>query len=170
LLAKYVLVPENRSVCRNRWRKLQFFRKKVTHRCVRCDKELIHKYKAQAEWNIQGFLCSTCHIEITKEFITRQQEEKSKKELSLHMCAVCKKELILESDRYRPRWQWNLERGTTLCKGCYEIKSTDYERKLNYCVICESRLGFVRYNPKPKWNIQGQLCRNCWDRENHERH
>jgi hypothetical protein len=20
-----------------------------------------------------------------------------------------------------------------------------------------------RYNPKPKWKIEGQLCRKCWD-------
>jgi len=24
-------------------------------------------------------------------------------------------------------------------------------------------MGLIRYNPKPKWNIEGQLCRECWD-------
>jgi hypothetical protein len=27
-------------------------------------------------------------------------------------------------------------------------------------------LGFVRYNPKPKWEVEGQLCRQCWDKRN----
>ena len=25
------------------------------------------------------------------------------------------------------------------------------------------KMGLIRYNPKGKWKIEGQLCRKCWD-------
>ena len=144
---------------------MHLFRKKETLRCSNCDKVLSHKYKPRPEWEVRGFLCSTCHIEMTKEFILRQQEEKSRLKQALDICSVCKKELSLETDKNKPRWQWNMEHGSILCKSCYERKALDYEKKLNYCTLCNSRMGFIRYNPKPKWNIDGQLCRKCWDKQ-----
>jgi len=102
---------------------------------------------------------------MTKDFILRQQEEKSKLKQALDICSVCKKELSLETDKNKPRWQWNMEHGSILCKSCYERKALDYEKKLNHCTLCNSRMGFIRYNPKPKWNIDGQLCRKCWDKQ-----
>ena len=30
------------------------------------------------------------------------------------------------------------------------------------CAICHTKLGFMRYDPKKEWNINGQLCGNCF--------
>lgn len=144
---------------------MHLFKKKEILRCRNCDKVLSHKYKPRPEWEVQGFLCSSCHIEMTKEFILRQQEEKIKLKLACDICSLCKKELPLETDKNKPRWQWNMEHDSILCKGCYEKKALEYEKKLNYCTLCKNRLGFIRYNPKPKWDIEGQLCRKCWDEQ-----
>jgi hypothetical protein len=105
-------------------------------------------------------------VEMTKEFILRQQEEKTKLEQVPDICILCKKELLLETDKNKPSWQWNMERDSMLCKCCYEKKALDHEKKMNYCITCNSKLAFIRYNPKPKWNIEGQLCRKCWDKQN----
>src|SRR6266513_777511 len=48
-----------------------------------------------------------------------------------------------------------------LCK-----KQLAYDIKINFCSLCKNRMGFFRYNPKPKWQIQGQLCKECWDSTN----
>ena len=148
---------------------MHLFRKKEILRCSNCDKVLSHKYKPRPEWKVQGFFCSGCHMEMTKEFILRQQEEKTKLEHAPDICNLCKKEILLETDKNKPSWQWNMERESILCKSCYEKKALDYERKLNYCTTCGNRLTFIRYNPKPKWNIEGQLCRKCWDKQNQVR-
>jgi hypothetical protein len=29
-------------------------------------------------------------------------------------------------------------------------------------------MGFIRYKPKPKWKINGELCRKCWDEKKAE--
>ena len=42
-------------------------------------------------------------------------------------------------------------------------KSWILTRKKNFCGICGTKLGFIRYNPKNNWKIKGQLCKNCWD-------
>ncbi len=60
----------------------------------------------------------------------------------------------------------NLERGSILCNKCYEKKDKEFDKERNYCSICGSNLKFFRYNPKPHWNIPGQLCRKCWDSRN----
>jgi hypothetical protein len=149
---------------------LHLFRKKEIITCCNCDTVLNHKYKPKPEWEIQGFLCSSCHIEKTKEFILRQQDQKEKIKQARDICVVCKKELSLESDKNKARWQWNMERNSLLCKSCFEKKAQEYEKKLNYCNLCNDILGFIRYNPKPKWNIEGQLCRKCWDKQREIRH
>jgi hypothetical protein len=142
---------------------LHLFGKKRVLYCTNCNKELNHKYKPLREWNINGFLCSDCNIEKTKEFMIKKQEEKRKLEV---ICAICKKDLIVEIDKNRPRWQWNMEAGTILCKICFDKKQSDYDKLMNLCALCNKRIGLIRYNPKPKWNIEGQLCRDCWDKQN----
>ena len=148
---------------------MHLFRKKELLRCSNCDKQLSHTYKPRPEWNIQGVFCSSCHIEMTKEFILRQQEEKARLAKAPDICSLCKKELVLETDKNKPRWQWNMERESMLCNSCFEKQALDYEKRLNYCTVCSTRLALVRYNPKPKWNIEGQLCRKCWDTQNQAR-
>jgi hypothetical protein len=29
-------------------------------------------------------------------------------------------------------------------------------------------MGLIRYNAKGNWKIEGQLCRNCWDKKKAE--
>jgi hypothetical protein len=145
---------------------LHLFGKKKVSYCANCDKELNHKYKPSREWNINGLLCADCHIEKTKEFVLKKQEEKRRLE---DICAICKKDLIVEIDKNTPRWQWNMEAGMRLCKICFDKRQLDYDKLLNLCALCDKRIGLIRYNPKPKWNIEGQLCRDCWDKLNQTR-
>jgi hypothetical protein len=144
---------------------LHIFGKKQVIHCAVCGKELgRHKYKPSQEWGIEGMLCGSCHLEKTKEFMLKQKEIPDR-------CAVCKKELAKDddnesADRYKPRWQWEMEPGTLLCKSCYQKKEADYNRKLNFCAVCNGKLGLFYYHPKPAWQIEGNLCRKCWDRQN----
>jgi hypothetical protein len=138
---------------------LQLFGKKEPLRCSVCNKELKHKYKPGKDWNMQGYLCGDCHIEKTKEFMLKKQEPEPE------VCALCKSE-IEEGTAKKARWQWNLDVGAVVCGACFGSKEAEYERTLNYCTVCNSRIGFVRYNPKPAWKLKGQLCRKCWDRQN----
>lgn len=145
---------------------LHLFGKKATLRCAICNKELKYKYKAQEDWNIHGFLCADCHIEKTKEFVLKKQEEKMRLQENPSNCAICGKHLVSEIEENRPRRQWDMESGTILCKICYDKKEADYDKKLNFCVLCNKKMGFIRYNPKPRWKLEGQLCRACWDTQN----
>jgi hypothetical protein len=79
-------------------------------------------------------------------------------------CNRCKEKLSEEWKK--PHWKWNLDRNIKFCIKCYEIKEKEYEKIINYCIICESKLKFLRYNPRPEWKIKGQLCRKCWDSKN----
>lgn len=131
------------------------FSKKTLH-CAVCKRELKHKYKPKDEWGIEGYLCSDCHIEKTKEFVNKPEEP--------DYCAVCKEKL--GDIAVKPRWQWEMEPGSLLCQPCFNKKDTDYNKKLNFCAVCGTKMGFVRYNPKPAWKMEGQLCRRCWDSRN----
>ncbi len=144
---------------------LRFWKKKQEF-CILCKRELQHKYKPHKEWKISGMLCSDCHIINTKEYIAKQQIEKEKQERELNTCSICSRQIKSDAEQVKPRWQWNLERGTILCKNCFEKKDKEFEKERNYCSICGTNLRFIRYNPKPKWNISGQLCRKCWDQRN----
>ena len=42
-------------------------------------------------------------------------------------------------------------------------KESGFNKEKSFCCICGNKLGFVRYNPKNKWEIKGFLCKNCWD-------
>ena len=144
---------------------LQFWKKKQEY-CILCKRELQHKYKPHKEWKISGMLCSDCHIIKTKEYIAKQQIEKEKQEIESNTCSFCSRQIKSDAEQVKPRWQWNLERGTIICKNCFEKKDKEFEKERNYCSICGTNLRFIRYNPKPKWNISGQLCRKCWDQRN----
>jgi hypothetical protein len=139
---------------------LRLFQKKKSVFCNICNRELKHKYKPGKEWNIEGFLCADCHIDKTKEFIAKQQQCEEIPD----SCMMCKKEL--KAEKKKPRWQWNMDSGSFLCNDCFEKKELSYEKRQNFCSVCNIKMGFIRYNPKPKWNIDGQLCKNCWDRKN----
>ena len=142
---------------------LHIFGKRQVVHCSVCGKELgRHKYRPSEEWGIEGMLCGLCHLEKTKEFTLEQKEVPD-------FCALCKKELADNNqDRYKPRWQWEMESGTLLCKSCYQKKDADYNKKLNFCAICNCKLGMFHYHPKPAWQIDGNLCRKCWDRQNNK--
>ena len=135
---------------------LGLFGRKTLLRCTVCSKELKHKYKPRDEWEMEGYLCSDCHIEKTKEFASKPPEPDH--------CAVCKQDL--GDIAVKPRWQWNMEPGTLLCQRCFNNKDADHNKKLNFCSVCGTKMGLIRYNPKPAWKVEGQLCRKCWDGRN----
>ncbi len=87
-----------------------------------------------------------------------------KSETNHQICFVCKN--LISSEIKKPEWKWNLNTSQSMCVECYERKSKEYEKINNYCNICNKKLGFIRYNPKPLWGINGQLCRPCWDSKN----
>jgi hypothetical protein len=135
---------------------LRLLGKKQPVYCVVCGRELKHKYKPREEWKLDGYLCSDCHIEKTKEFALKEKEP--------DVCAICKSDL--GDVAVKPRWQWNMEPGTLLCQACFNNKDADFNKKLEFCAVCNKKMGFIRYNPKPAWKINGQLCRGCWDQRN----
>lgn len=80
------------------------------------------------------------------------------------ICQHCKEKI--DEDWKEPHWKWNLDKNTKFCMKCYGTKEIEYEKMMNYCVVCNSKLKFIRYNPKPEWKLRGQLCRMCWDSQN----
>lgn len=139
------------------------FSKKLEY-CSLCKKQLRFKYKPEKSWNIEGKLCGDCHTIKVKEFIDAQAKVKEIERIKDNTCSLCNK--LIESDRKHPRWQWNMESDAVLCNNCYLEKEKEYMERLNFCSACKKKLGFVRYNPKPAWKVNGQLCRQCWDRLN----
>jgi hypothetical protein len=141
---------------------LHLFGKKEVVHCAVCKRELgRYKYKPGEDWNIEGLLCADCHIEKTQEFVRKEQETPDR-------CAICGKELTSKQDINKPRWQWEMESGTLVCKECFQKKDTDYNKKTNFCAVCNGKLGMFFYHPKPSWKIEGNLCRKCWDNHNKE--
>ena len=65
------------------------------------------------------------------------------------------------TDLWEPRLQWDMI--GLLCKKCFGEKELDFNKEKNFCGVCGTKLGFIRYNPKNNWKIKGQLCKNCWD-------
>ena len=138
---------------------LPLFGQKKSLVCTVCGRELRHKYKPSKDWNMQGFLCADCHIEKTKEFALKEQEPEVEK------CALCARQ-IEEGESKKARWQWNLEAGAVVCAPCFEKRDREHERLVNFCASCNVKMGVIRYNPKPEWKVEGQLCRKCWDSKN----
>lgn len=150
-------------------------RNRAKEHCAVCNKELIKfRYKPRNEWDIQGMLCGDCHVIKSMEHSGRTESSGSKnrhqmaedeKEVSLK-CGMCDADFDSGSEHLKARWQWNMDTNLILCKRCYSIKSKEYEKRINYCAVCGNKMSFFRYNPKPKWKIDGQLCRRCWDNSN----
>jgi hypothetical protein len=104
-------------------------------------------------------------MKTTEEFVIKKKEEEAKIKQRQNQCFICN--AIIDRDQKKnPRWQWGLENDISLCKKCYDKKESDYQTKINFCLKCGNKIGFFRYNPKPKWQIDGQLCRKCWDMMN----
>jgi hypothetical protein len=101
-------------------------------------------------------------MKTAKDFMIKQKEEEEKNKQKQDKCFICHNILDKEKKK-KARWQWGMENDIFLCEKCYIQKEQDYQTKLNFCVKCGKKIGFIRYNPKPKWKIDGQLCRKCWD-------
>ena len=126
-----------------------FFKNKSIF-CTICKKQLNHKYKPKKNWNINGYLCNNCYLDELK----KQYERNNKKN-----CYICNK-LQNISNMWEPRFEWNITE--PICEECFTKKESDFQHKKNFCSICNKKLGFIRYNPKGKRQIDGQLCKLCW--------
>ena len=110
------------------------------------------------------FLGISSGMEANEE-LQRSKDQKEEKEVEF-ICHHCKEKI--DEDWKEPHWKWNLDKNTKFCMKCYGTKEIEYEKLKNYCVVCNSKLKFIRYNPKPEWKLIGQLCRMCWDSQNHK--
>ena len=150
-------------------------RNKDKEQCAICNKELKKfRYKPRDEWDIRGMLCGDCHVMKSMEYSGRTDGREIKnrhdtveegKEDS-PKCGICNAKIGSASEPLKPKLQWNFDANLILCKRCYILKSKEYEKRINYCAVCGNKMPFFRYNPKPKWKIDGQLCRRCWDDSN----
>ena len=150
-------------------------RNKAKDHCSVCKKELTRfRYRPLKEWNIEGVLCGDCHVIKSMEYSgsTRSTVDKKRQDIIeddkelISKCGICNARTGPDSESLKPKWQWNVDTNLVLCKRCYSSKSKEYERRINYCAACGNKMSFFRYNPKPKWKIDGQLCRKCWDDSN----
>jgi hypothetical protein len=142
---------------------LEIFSKKLEY-CSLCKKPLKFKYKPEKSWNIEGRICGDCHTIKMKESIETQAKAKEIEKIKENTCCLCNK--FIESGKKHSRWQWNMDSDAILCNDCYLAKEEEYMERVKFCSSCSKKLGFVRYNPKPAWKVNGQLCRQCWDRLN----
>ncbi|MFQ5920915.1 MAG: hypothetical protein ACE5JV_02740 [Nitrososphaerales archaeon] len=135
------------------------FRKKERERCALCGVEMQHKHRPMREWGIDGSLCGDCYLDMMRDYYVEKKTPKKR----VAKCDQCGREVDPE-DLYEAHRGLNLK--GRLCKDCFEGKKTEVEKKLDYCTVCGKKLGFFRYNPRKKWNMDGQLCRECWDVQN----
>ena len=119
--------------------------------CAICKKEITHKHKPKAEWQIAGPLCGDCHVTQMQRFYEQSLRQR---------CVICNVEKDVP-DMWEPRYPWEMK--GLLCKACFDKKDEEYKNLREFCKICGKKLGTIRYNPKNKWSIDGQLCRECWD-------
>lgn len=108
-----------------------------------------------------GYLGNSSGLEADEEL---QMSKDPKEEKEEDICHQCKEKI--DEDWKEPHWKWNLDKNMKFCTKCYEDKEIEYEKLMNYCLVCGSKLKFIRYNPKPEWKLRGQLCRMCWDSQN----
>ena len=47
----------------------------------------------------------------------------------MNTCSMCGLYIKSESEKVKPRWQWNLERGSIVCHTCYEKKIRNLIKK-----------------------------------------
>ena len=119
--------------------------------CTICNKQITHKHKAKREWGIKSPLCADCYLD---------KMHQSYDASLMGKCVICGiKNKVTEL--WEPRWQWDME--GLLCKECFDKKETNFGKEKNFCSICGSKMGFIRYNPKGNWKIKGQLCKDCWN-------
>ncbi|MGI0029031.1 MAG: hypothetical protein ACREAQ_04870 [Nitrososphaera sp.] len=111
---------------------------------------------------MEGLLCADCHMDKTKEFVLSQQRA----EQAPVTCGICGKVIVSDEDRNKPKWQWGIESDRIVCNPCYQKRDAEYSKRMNYCALCNGRLGMFFYHPKPEWKIEGNLCRKCWDGRN----
>lgn len=111
--------------------------------------------------NKAELLGNSSRLETNEEFKVSKDPKEEKKGVICHHC----KEKVDEEWR-EPHWKWELDKNTKFCMKCYGTKEIEYEKLMNYCIVCSSKLKFIRYNPKPEWKLRGQLCRMCWDSQN----
>ncbi len=127
-------------------------------RCAVCGAELGHRHRPRKEWGMEGLLCGECHVDKAKEYHEGRMSRP---------CAECGAVRKI-TDLWEPRWQWDME--GLLCKGCFDSKEEGFARKRSFCAMCGAKMGFIRYRPKPKWNMVGrELCRGCWDAQKAKR-
>ncbi len=119
--------------------------------CTVCKKSITHKHKPKREWNVESPLCSDCYINEMQKYYDLSVKQK---------CVICGIEKNVP-DLWEPRWQWEMK--GLLCKSCFDKKGIEHDKLRNFCSICGTKLGVIRYNPKKQWSIDGQICRNCWD-------
>ena len=74
---------------------------------------------------MDGFLCGDCHIEKTKEFVLKKQEEKKNFDDSHNICVFCNKDLILQTDKNKQNGN-----GTSTRKVC-SVKIAMKKKKLS---------------------------------------
>src|SRR5574339_999020 len=98
--------------------------------CSVCKTQLKHKYKPSKDWNIQGFLCGDCHTSKTKEFVIKQQEEKERQEKEANRCSICGLDIGIDSKKFKPRWQWNMN------KDRKSTRLNSSHQAISYAVFC----------------------------------
>jgi len=119
--------------------------------CSICKKNISRSSKPKKEWNIKGPLCANCYVDLMKT----QPEKKKESDDKCILCGAEPGELNL----WKPKKEWGIK--GWLCEPClHEKERVDNELKKN-CIICNSKLGFIKYRSKKEWNLKGYLCKNC---------
>jgi hypothetical protein len=131
------------------------FSSKKKEFCTVCKKSISRASKPKKGWNVKGPLCANCYVDLMKTQHERKKENDDK-------CVLCGAEpggLNL----WKPKKEWEIK--GWLCEPCLnEKEKVDNELKKN-CIICNTKLGFIKHRSKKEWNLKGYLCKNCW--ENH---
>ena len=71
------------------------------------------------------------------------------------ICNRCKENL--GDDWKKPHWKWNMDKNTKFCFNCYKTKEREYEKLINYCVECDSKLKFYRIQSSTRVENKGTI-------------